>query len=859
MASKREDIETRLTLRDQISVGLGKVSANAEKTRSSINELGGSFGRAGLTSAIGLAVAAAAAFPAAAGASVVAAGSLQSAVLKAAEATRATAGEFDLLKKAATDQAAAFGISANITAAALEQLGRDGFNATEAIAALPDALALATGKSIELTSAIGAAGGVIDAFSLSNTDAGAVIDQLAAKSTAAGAGVLDFATALSSLGQGAQQVRVDLDLASSAVALLAQNGIEGGKAAGALNGIFAALRDPASALSKELDKLGITTRDFGEVVQQLGAKGAAGSAALESLGSKGTTALRILTADGGQAIAEFSASIGTIEGAAQRSSDATAGIERAFNRLTEVIKASAVKLADPILEPLTQELLALGERLKLFAESPEFAALGENIRVALVGARDALLEFGNALGLGEFTAKLTETGSITREELQSIVDAARTAGLAIRNSFLIGSSLIDGVQLAVAGVVAAFARVGIAANNLAQDVARATGASAETIRLLEERGVILAGIYEDATASIRENTKQINDNIAAIGETPPALTAAAAAVEQLTLVQQANSEVTAQATTAVTALDAANRSAIDSGIAQSFRDQGIAIGEIGEKAAVTVVELGKIKEPISGATEEVKKTTQAAAELTTALDDVAASGQGIGESIQQGASGAAPALQRVADSAQDLRDEIDAGDRAMEDFRRTTRELVAVLGEGSEAFGEQSVALNKLVQGVGGVKDWLEAVTRLVNQKERQQELATAELRQLQETNAAYDENAKALNRLRSQYPLLGDETLKQIARERELSAERRKRAAEDKERADEEIQRAKEREERDRTPRPTPDPRPSPSPDPGPTRVDSTINIRIDGFGLFTDRSAIEELVRRLVPEIRRQQGLNA
>lgn len=383
----KKDVELRFSLKDGVSAGLKSIQGSVDGIADSINKVGpaaiaagAALATVGIGAALTQGVQDAAAF--------------EQQLARIGATAGLTAEELGQVKAAIEGAAAGSTATISETAAAFQTLAAEGLSASEAIAALPNTLALATAAQISTQEAAGALAATLDQFGLSADQAAKSADVIATAALQGGTGVNQLLQAFEQVGPVARNAGLSLNETAAAVALLAQNGIEGGKAGGALRAIIDGLADPASRLSVELSKIGISSRDFTTVIEQLGAKGAAAQGAINALGSRGTAALQALVREGGGAVDELAAKLQGSEGAVQSLADKIENtLAGSFDNLKQAFSDVQAKFFEPLLGPINAEVDALEQQIRAFAASPEFAKLREAFGSAFAAGITAIKEF----------------------------------------------------------------------------------------------------------------------------------------------------------------------------------------------------------------------------------------------------------------------------------------------------------------------------------------------------------------------------------------------------------------------------------------------------------------------------------
>jgi TP901 family phage tail tape measure protein len=445
MATKREDVSVRFSLVDGVSAGLKNITKNLTEAGKSVF-----FITEGAQRAVG-ALKALTGFNALSD-GVEAAASFEDAVARIGAATGATGAELAAMGDAAAAAAEKTRFTALESAEALTALAREGFNASEAVGALPAALALAQAQSISTTDAVKALAATMDQFGLAANESTRAADVLQAAAQKGGTSLAELTAGLEQAGPIAKQSGLSFEQTAAALAAFAQAGIEGGKAGGALRQILSALSDPASKFAQELTKIGISSRDFNTVIAQLATKGKLGADAINALGDRGTIALRTLLTNGGGSLQQLIAIIEESGGAAARASDAmNSTFAAAMARISNAFGDLKRELVTPLLEPLAAELEGATAKLRAFATTPEFEAIKEALRTLFVEGIQAVKDFAAEFDFKAALSGVKEFASEAKAQFKALADDAASAAATVKTAFNGIGVLFNGLQTGAAG------------------------------------------------------------------------------------------------------------------------------------------------------------------------------------------------------------------------------------------------------------------------------------------------------------------------------------------------------------------------------------------------------------------------
>lgn len=176
---------------------------------------------------------------------------------------------FEALEKAALDVGSATEFSASEAASALNFLAMAGFDAEQAVGALPLVVDLATAANLDLATATDIATDTLGAFNLASKDAiknaknlARVTDVLAKTAATANTTVEEMFEAVQQGGPVAKAAGASIETFSALVGTLGNAGIKGAKAGTTLKNVFATLAGPTGQAASTLRKYGVSVRDL---------------------------------------------------------------------------------------------------------------------------------------------------------------------------------------------------------------------------------------------------------------------------------------------------------------------------------------------------------------------------------------------------------------------------------------------------------------------------------------------------------------------------------------------------------------------------------------------------------------------
>ncbi len=245
------------------------------------------------------------------------------------------------LKKAARETGAVTQFSAGQAASGLDFLAMAGFNATQAMAALPGVVNLATVANVDLARATDIASDSLGAFGLMTEDAAQlqknftrVNDVMALTMSRTNTNMEDMFEAVKKGAPDFVKAGQSLESFNALLGVMANSGKKGSEAGTALRNIMLRLASPTKEARKAIDKIGIKTADadgnFRDIVDILAdvEKGTKSmgevqkTAALSTIfGARAVGSINILLTEGSKKIRKFRGELEDAGGASQKMAD----------------------------------------------------------------------------------------------------------------------------------------------------------------------------------------------------------------------------------------------------------------------------------------------------------------------------------------------------------------------------------------------------------------------------------------------------------------------------------------------------------------------------------------------------------
>lgn len=174
----------------------------------------------------------------------------------------ATASEMDLISKAALRIGADTKYNSAEAASAMEELLKAGISVTDVLNGAADAtVSLAAAGEISLPEAAKIAAAAMNQFKLDASQVADVADIMAGAANASATGVSEIGAALTFVGPVANAAGLSLKDTALAIALFANNGIDGMRAGTGLRAMLSSLSSPTNLAAAQMEKLGLITED----------------------------------------------------------------------------------------------------------------------------------------------------------------------------------------------------------------------------------------------------------------------------------------------------------------------------------------------------------------------------------------------------------------------------------------------------------------------------------------------------------------------------------------------------------------------------------------------------------------------
>ena len=330
--------------------------------------------------------------------------------------------------------------SATEAADALNYMALAGYDTQKSMQMLPNVLNLAAAGSMDLATASDMVTDASSALGLTTEETTALVDQMAMASTKSNTSVSQLGEAYLTVGGTAKQLKGGTTELSTALGILADNGIKGSEGGTILRNAITSLTAPTSRAQKELDALGVSVfdsegnmRSMNDIMMDLDSSmsnmtGKERAAAMSKIFNKrDLKGIEALLAGAGDRWNELSGYIDDAQGSAQKMADTQ--LDNLQGDIT-LLKSAWEGLQISISDKVTPALRGLVQALTWAIDHASI--LGPII----LGAATAFSVFAVAINIG------------------SIITAVTTA-MAALNAVLIANPIGIIVAL-IAGLVVAF-------------------------------------------------------------------------------------------------------------------------------------------------------------------------------------------------------------------------------------------------------------------------------------------------------------------------------------------------------------------------------------------------------------------
>lgn len=367
------------------------------------------------------------------------------------------------LREFAQYMGATTAFSASQAADALNYMALAGYDTQQAMQALPNVLNLAAAGGIELAAASDMVTDAQSALGLSMEAAAFLVDQMAMASSRSNTSVAQLGEAILTIGGTAKTLAGGTTELSTALGILADNGVKGAEGGTALRNIILSLSAPTNTAAKELRRLGLEVFDaegnmrpledvFGDLNGILSemTQGQRTQVLSELFNKVDLKSVNALLDTNVERWEELAAAIDGADGAAQRMADTQLdNFSGDVTLLKSAVEGLQIAFSDkltPSLREGTQFLTDLAGKAQEFIENGGIEKIADDftrLSPVVAAATAAFLAYKGATaisGIMEVLTQATQSQTIAQAALNAIMNA---------NPFVLFSTLIAAVGAAL--------------------------------------------------------------------------------------------------------------------------------------------------------------------------------------------------------------------------------------------------------------------------------------------------------------------------------------------------------------------------------------------------------------------------
>jgi len=364
-------------------------------------------------------------------------------------------------------------------------LASAGLTAEESLKAMPKVARLAEASQLDMATATDIAVNSLRAFGLAVEDLSHVNDVLVGTVTATNTNMVQLAEAMKYVAPVAHSVGWSIEDVSSAIGILANQGIKGSQAGTGLRRMLSELLNPTDRAKDALDRLGISmseldprTHSLTQILRRLKEAGADASDVMLIFGDRGgQVALALM--DNVDAVDKLNGKLKEMDGITEKIAKEQEG---GLNSQLKILKNNFNDLAITIGQQLAPTITKLANKLKELAQDDKtvkFAKeLGEGMASAFMAMADAFMAVANVMdrlppGFGQLIGKLIAVTAVLAPLIAGLAFLAQALGTLWPVVSAVGSAVGSlagafGGLSAIAGAVSyALGSVGIALGALA--------------------------------------------------------------------------------------------------------------------------------------------------------------------------------------------------------------------------------------------------------------------------------------------------------------------------------------------------------------------------------------------------------
>lgn len=334
--------------------------------------------------------------------------------------SQASVAQMNAFEKAARDLGKTTKFSATDAAEALLHFSKAGFSVSEAIAATPAALSLATAHTLDLGFATETTANAMRQFGLDASETTRIVDALSITANLSTIDVRDLAGSLKFVGGVASSAGIQIEEVNAAIGVLGNNAIKGFLAGTNLRGIFSKLLDPTPSLAIQdaLDGLKLTMDDLDPRTQTL----ASLFRKLRDAGMDVSSAVQLFGRSGANAALKLAESADLIETYAQAQRDGVGATKALADTMNDTIVGSFAHFSAAVKELA----ISVGDS-GLASSMRSFTDVSSDVILALAGSETGFV--GSKEAAQEYARTLTALGAGAITGI--LLPALRAAGAAV--------------------------------------------------------------------------------------------------------------------------------------------------------------------------------------------------------------------------------------------------------------------------------------------------------------------------------------------------------------------------------------------------------------------------------------------
>ncbi|MDR2976855.1 MAG: phage tail tape measure protein [Streptococcaceae bacterium] len=417
-------------------------------------------------------------------------------------------GQIEKLESSSKGWATQYGIATSSINTGMEEMIKKGYNYNQTLGAMPAILDASKASGEDFNTVMSSSTSILEQFNLKANDTATmtkntqrVTDTLSFVANKTAAGFADMGEAMEYVGPVANGVGMSLEDTASAIGLLSNNGIEGQSAGTGLRSVLTSLLRPSKQSAEAMEELGINSAEASEALKEMGinvddvengtldlsdviAKAQKATSGLndveksrllaQAFGTKGQTAMNILTHQGADALKDLSKETSSASGytkdlADQMNNAASNDFAKAKAQL-EVLSINLGQKLLPTIIPVVQGLSDLVDGFSkmpkpvqdtiikmagILAVSYPMLNVFGNMSSLLGGAATGFSKIKAAIAGGKAFKEASSAAGLASEALSTAGTTATAAGTAM-------SGAAEGAGLLSAGIGALPVALGIA-------------------------------------------------------------------------------------------------------------------------------------------------------------------------------------------------------------------------------------------------------------------------------------------------------------------------------------------------------------------------------------------------------------